>query len=342
MTNQELAKLLNISPATLSLIINNKPGISASTRSKVLEKLEHLGYSNLVKKEITPMANANICFVVYKRHGGVLDSSPFFLLIMESIENCAHKYGYNILFYSIDKRNPVEEQIHQLNFMDCRGAVIFATEMLDDDIALFSTLRYPFVVLDNDFPLKNLDTVAINNTLGTFQAIEHLVLMGHKKIGYLQSRIFINSFGERELGFSNALSHFGLELNPDYIFRLDYSEGGSYQEFKQILSDNVKLPTAFFTDDDTIAIGAMKALLEKGISVPHEVSIIGYNDRPVCTVSSPPLSSIRVPRYSFSSMAIELLVKRIQNDFGEKDSIPSFKYRIGTELVVRDSVRQLI
>ncbi|MCH1948848.1 LacI family DNA-binding transcriptional regulator [Enterocloster sp. OA13] len=342
MTNREIAKLLDISPATLSLIINNKPGISTSTRANVLEKLHQLGYSDLIKKEISPPASDNICFVVYKRHGGILDSSPFFLLIMESIESCAHKYGYNILFNSIDKRNPLKPQMRMLNSMDCRGAVIFATEMLEDDISVFSELNFPYVILDNDFPFKNLDSVAINNTLGTFQAVEHLVSMGHTKIGYLQSCIYINSFGERETGFSNALKQFGLKLNSDYIFRLDYSEEGSYRDFKHIISTGRELPTAFFTDDDTIAAGAMKAMFEAGISVPGDVSLIGYNDRPVCSVSSPPLSSIRVPRYSFSAMAIDLLVSRIEHDRGECDAIPSYKYRIGTELVTRASVRSLV
>ena len=342
MTNREIAKLLDISPATLSLIINNKPGISVSTRTDVLEKLHKLGYSDLVKKETAPPASDNICFVVYKRHGGILDSSPFFLLIMESIESCAHKYGYNILFNSIDKRNPIESQMRVLNSMDCRGAVIFATEMMEDDICLFSELRFPYVILDNDFPFKSLDSVAINNTLGTFQAVEHLVSMGHTKIGYLQSSIYINSFGERESGFSDALKHFGLQLNTSYIFHLDYSEEGSYRDFKQLLKSKIDLPTAFFTDDDTIAAGAMKAMSEAGISVPDDVSIIGYNDRPVCAVTSPPLSSIRVPRYSFSAMAIDLLVSRINHDRGEYDAIPSYKYRIGTELVTRASVRSLI
>lgn len=160
--------------------------------------------------------------------------------------------------------------------------------MLEDDISVFSELNFPYVILDNDFPFKNLDSVAINNTLGTFQAVEHLVSMGHTKIGYLQSCIYINSFGERETGFSNALKQFGLKLNSDYIFRLDYSEEGSYRDFKHIISTGRELPTAFFTDDDTIAAGAMKAMFEAGISVPGDVSLIGYNDRPVCSVSSPP------------------------------------------------------
>lgn len=343
MTNRKLSKLIGVSPATLSLVINNKPGISASTRAMVLEKLEELGYRHLVKDSATPgnHLNQNILFIVYKRHGDILDRSPFFLLIMENIETCARKYGFNLLFFFLDRRNPISEQFSRIHSMDCKGAVIFATEMLEEDIALLSNLPFPYVILDNDFPHQNHDSVAINNELGTFQAIEYLIKMGHSQIGYLKSRTRINSFKERELGFINSLRQFGLEMDPEHIFELDYSEEGSYQDFKKILTDSTKLPTAFVTDDDTIAVGAMKALLEQGLSIPKDISIIGFNDRPLCELASPPLTSIRVPKYSFGAMAIELLMQRLNDSDIHKEPSCSFKYRIGTEPVLRDSVIRL-
>lgn len=343
MTNRKLSKLIGVSPATLSLVINNKPGISAATRTMVLEKLDELGYQHLVKDTSgsNKHLNQNILFIVYKKHGDILDRSPFFLLIMENIENCARKYGYNLLFFFLDRRTPMSEQFSRIHSMDCKGAVIFATEMLEEDIVFLSNLPFPYVILDNDFSHQNLDSVAINNELGTFQAIEYLIKMGHSQIGYLKSRTRINSFKEREIGFTNSLKQHGLDMNPEHVFQLDYSEEGSYQDFKKILTDKTKLPTAFVTDDDTIAVGAMKALLEHGISIPQDVSIIGFNDRPLCEISSPPLTSIRVPKYSFGAMAIELLMQRLNNNDIHKETSCSFKYRIGTEPIFRDSVCRL-
>lgn len=345
MTNRELAAKLGISPATLSLVINNKPGISVAMRTKVLEQLEAMGLSHLVKTGGNSANHAkaleNICFVAYKRHGNILDQSPFFLLLMESIEHCAHKNGFNLLFLSIDRRNDIEAQYARFAEMDCRGAVIFATEMLDDDLKYFTELPFPCVFLDNDSMTAEFDSVAINNTAGTYQAIEHLVQMGHTEIGYLKSRIFINSFAERERGYQEALSHFGLSLQSNYIFGLDYSEDGSYYEFKNLLSKGVKLPTAFVTDVDTIAVGAMKAMQETGLSIPDDVSVVGFDDRPICSLVSPQLTTIRVPKYAFGAMAIALLVTRINDMDIKKDDIGSIKYRVGTRLVERNSVRRL-
>jgi DNA-binding LacI/PurR family transcriptional regulator len=345
MTNREIAAKLNVSPATLSLVINNKPGISAATRERVLRGIEAQGFSHLLKKvkengkpSVPASEEKNICFVVYKRDGKILDTHSFFLLLIESIESYAHRFGYNTLFLSIDRRNPMEPQIQRLNALDCVGAIIFATEMYDDDISFFSTVNLPYVLLDNDFPHMNVDSVAINNTLGTYQAVEYLVRMGHSHIGYLQSSNPINSFAERERGFHDAMSSFCLTLNPNYIFKVSYTEDGAYQDFRKYLSLDPVLPTAFFSDDDTIVAGVMKALAEVGISVPHDISLIGFNDRPAYAKSSPAFTTILVPKYAFGAMAVDLLLKRIEVSDLSREGSPSYKYRIGTELVIRDSV----
>lgn len=335
MTNKEIARQLDISPAALSLVLNNKPGVSGATRERVLAKIEEMGYAHLIKKGA--QQSTNICFVVYKRHGEILDQHPFFLLLMESVESQARKYGFSILLMTIDNRYPIEPQIAQLDSMDARGAVIFATEMLEEDLAFLSKLRMPFVALDNDFTRANINTVSINNQMGTYQAVEHLVKLGHSKIGYLKCRTRIASYVERERGFRDALAEFGLELEQQYIYETRYTEEGSYQDFKACLSEGAQLPTALVTDDDTIASGVMKVLQEKGIAIPEAISIVGFNDRPSCEISSPPLTSVNVPRQSFGAEAIDSLMRLIEKLEQTESSGRSKKVRIGTQLVVRGS-----
>jgi len=335
MTNKEIARKLDISPAALSLVLNNKPGVSATTRKRVVAKIEEMGYSHLIKK--SAQQSTNICFVVYKRHGEILDQHPFFLLLMESVESQARKYGFSILLMTIDNRYPIEPQIAHLDGMDARGAIIFATEMLEEDLPFFDKLHMPFVALDNDFTRFNINTVSINNQMGTYQAIQHLVGLGHKRIGYLKCSTRISSFVEREKGFRDALSHFDLELETQFVFVARYTEEGSYQDFKAHLKENREIPTAFVTDDDTIASGVMKALRESGVSIPDDISIIGFNDRPNCEISTPPLSSINVPRHSFGAEAIDSLMRLIEKKEKAEANDRSKKTRIGTQLVVRGS-----
>lgn len=339
MTNKEIARKLGISPAALSLIINHKPGVSDSTRERVLSQLEEMGCGALVKKT-APAPSNNLCFIIYKRHGEILDLHPFFLLLMENIENHARSYGYNILLCTIDKRHPMEPQIEHLNSLDCQGAILFATEMQDEDMGVFQNLRIPVVGLDNDFTRLTCNTIAINNQMGAFQAIEYLTKMGHTRIGYLRGHIRISSFMERQAGYESALSYFGLRFQDSDIITLHYTEESSYRDMKSYLehSHSTPLPTAFVTDDDTIAVGALRALTEQGYRVPEDISIVGFNDRPTCEVTVPPLTSINVSKHALARESVDELLRLIQKQPQNNPEPRSRKIRIGTKLVTRQSV----
>lgn len=335
MTNKELAQKLNISPAALSLVLNNKPGISDATRKRILEQLETLGYGDLIRKK--PAKSENLCFVVFKKHGEILDQHPFFLLLMEGLEAQARRYGRNLLFYTVDCRQPLEPQVQRLNDLDANGIVVFATEMAQEDISFFQSLHLPFLALDNDFTRFDVDTVCINNQMGIFQAVEHLVSLGHREIGLLSATSRISSFEERRLAFQNALTVFDLPQRKESLVTLRYSEQESYQDFRAYLQKAPNLPTAFVSEDDTMAIGAMQALREAGLRVPEDVSLVGFNNRPDCEMVQPGLTTIDVPKHSLGSTAIDALVQLIQRRERKEQSFHSLKTRISTQLLMRGS-----
>lgn len=351
MTNRELAQKLGISPAALSMIINCKPGISDAKRQQVLQQLEEWGYSHLVKKTAASFAAKvpderertssmrAICFLIYKRDGSILEQHPYFMLMMDSISAQAQACGYQLLLKTWEHRKgqDISELLFSLEEMDIRGVLLFATEMLDEDIQPFEKLRIPYIVMDNSFPFRPLRTIAIDNLLGTFQAIEYLVHMRHQKIGYLQSSSPINSFAEREQGYRAALAHFDLPLEDRFVFRLPFTEEGSCRAFGALLGKKIELPTAFVADDDTIASGVLRALTIHGIRVPEDVSLVGFNDRPTCQLTVPPLTSIQVPRQAFGEKAVKELVKCIE---APDQNGAVTKMRICTSLKKRNSVQK--
>lgn len=340
MTNREIAEQLGISPAALSLIINNKPGVSNATRERVREQLQEMGMEHLFNKSSAVTQSKSLCFLIYKRHGEILDQHPFFLLLMENIENQARAYGYNILLCTIDKRKQMQTQIQHINGLNAQGIIVFATEMQDEDMDIFMKLQIPVVALDNDFTRLSCNTIAINNYMGTYQAIEYLVHRGHTRIGYLKSNIRINSFKERHQGYENALAHFHLKFAAEHILILRYTEEGSYQDMKQYLESKKKpeLPDAFVCDDDTIAAGVLRALIEYGYHVPKDISLIGFNDRPMCEVTNPPLTSVNVSKHALAVEAVDELIRLIKNQQMMISETRSRKIRIGTKLILRDSV----
>ena len=341
MTNKEIAKMLNISPAALSLIINHKPGVSDETRKRVLSKLNEMGLGHLIKQVPSASVNNSLCFLIYKRHGEILDVHPFFLLLLESIETRARDYGYNVMICTIDKRKPMEPQFEHLKNLNTKGIIIFATEMEDEDLEMFFQLSVPVVSLDNDFTRLSINTVAINNQMGTYQAVEHLVQNGHRRIGYFKSKARISSFRERESGYKAALNHFGLFFLPEDIIDIHFTEEGAYRDMKNYLMSHavMDLPEAFVCDDDTSVVGAMRAFAESGIRVPDDISIVGYNDRPSCELTIPPLTTINVSKFGLTANAVDELMKMIEHGETIVSEERSRKVRIGTNLVVRESVK---
>ena len=145
------------------------------------------------------------------------------------------------------------------------------------------------------------------------------------------------------MGYDQALNHFGLSFAPEDIILLGYTEESSYRDMKQYLSQHpgATLPAAFVCDDDTMAVDAMRALTECGYTVPEDISIIGFNDRPTSEMTSPPLTTINVSKRSFSAETVDELMRLIRNREYISVESRSRKIRIGTKLIVRESVKAL-
>ena len=342
MTQRELADKLGISPSALSLILNHKPGISQHTRERVLRELHSMGYAHLIKPVEQPIPCTNdIYFIIYHRNGFIVGYHPFAYLLTESLSKQAKKYGFNVLVKPMDCHADIQKEIEEINQSGAQGVLIMATEMLEEDIARFSNLTIPYVAIDHDFTTQNVHTVAINNQMGTFQAVEHLVQMGHTDIGYVHATEYISSWSERADGFRQALHHFHFPLSDDKIYRVRYYGGSSCEDFQQVLASGAHLPTALVTDDDITAVGVMHALQNAGYRIPEDVSIVGFNNRPICELVHPMLTSINVPKEDFAVEAVDALVSLIQKN--RRGDLPrrAVKRRITTTLIKRQSVCHL-
>lgn len=346
MTYREIAEKLNVSPATISHVINNKPGVSEATRETIKKQLEEMGLSHLLQKKDTapPVQETGvICFLVYKCTGEILNRHPYFLMITQSLERRAAEYGYSVMIRVLDKYSNPADIIPAEKAVD--GMVIHATEMTDEDFALFSNLKYPVVALDNALSHTDCNAVSINNELGTFQAIDYLVKTGHKRIGYFRSQINISSFFERCAGYLQSAQSLNTPIRSEDIVRVGYSEEESFRDillYLQTRSSDDPLPDAFVCDDDPIAFGALRAFMQCGIRVPEDVSLIGFNNHPNDEITSPKLTSVEVHGVDFVLGSVDLLAVQIRQKENKQEN-PSYllsrKVRFGTELVIRDSVK---
>lgn len=346
MTLREIAKLIGVSPATVSLVVNDKPGISDKTRALVKQQLQQHGLYDQLKAQLTKnqlkthhnVKQKNIVFVIVKSTGEILDSHPFFMLLMQYIMLRAKSYGYNVLLADIDFRGNPKEQVEYIKSLDAYGLLVFATEMSNKDLSIFDNISLPIVFLDNEFTTLDVNSVAINNEMATDQVINFLVNNnGIKKIGHLKSKISISSFQEREDGLKRALKKFNLQLDKTIEVRVSLE--GCYQDLCAYLStltneELANLPQAFIADDDTAAIAAIRAFSDFNINVPNDISLIGFNNRPDCNLSDPKLTTIDVNKEYLAMQSVDLLINLI-----DKNPKISIKQRVSTSLVARDSVR---
>lgn len=334
---KDIAEMLNISTATVSLVLNDKPGVSEETRAKVYSAIKELGYNyDYLQKYTQPKVERNLRLLVYKKHGNVIGSTPFFTSVLEGCEIEARNNGCNLIINYINEDNCYEYVNQIKNNSTIDGLIILATEMDSTDLSIFSTLNIPLIILDNYFEDIFCDSVAINNVQGSYLATKHLLEMGHTEIGHLKSTVRINNFIEREDGFRKALRNSNVKYNKDYDFYVRPDLENSYKDLKDLLIKGKNLPTAFFADNDIIAIGAIKAIKEFGKKMPDDISIIGFDDMPYCEVIEPRLSTFSVPKTRMGMLAIKRLITQIENNTKE-----SVKIEVNTTLVERDSIKKL-
>jgi LacI family transcriptional regulator len=331
-TAKEIASRLGVSAATVSMVLNNRPGIGEPTKQKILDMVRELGYEKKQLRIIQAQPQS-LNLVIYKKHGDVVSDTPFFAELIQGIELQTRRSGFNLLVSYFYESQNHDEQFSAIIASSCRGIILLATEMISRDMEIFSSLRIPLVILDNSFGDINRDSVTINNIRGSSQAVKYLEQSGHTRIGHLRSSVNINNFYERREGYLRALHH---EVNPVYTVAISSTSDGAYRDMKKYLASNPEIPSAFFADNDIIAISCIRALREAGRRIPDDVSIIGFDDIPASAVVDPPLSTMRVPKKSLGILAVERLIKQINGESSE-----TVRIAVNTELVVRSSVKQL-
>lgn len=331
---KDVAEMLGVSTATVSLVLNNKPGVGEQKRQEIINKIRELGCDYLLKD--IPVAKGNIGFVVYKTIGKIVDESPFFNYILEGLNSSLSEYGYNLSFVYMNRNTSFEVQELQLRSSDCRGFLIFGVEMQREDLQVFIDTGLPFVVLDNSFQDSDVDSVAINNFQGISKAMQYAYDMGHREIGYMRCRERITSFLERYQAYKNCMKRLGLKVKDEYVWDVDYSEQAIREETKKYLLESREIPTIFIAENDFIACNAVRGIQDQGYKVPEDISVIGFDDRPICQMVIPSLTTVNVPKNAFGSAAAELLMEKMQNPREY-----SMKTEIGTKLIVRKSVSKL-
>lgn len=333
---KDIATAANVSVSAVSIALRNKPGVSDSKRSTILRIASELGYESQKQRSKNPISSGYLRLLRSKSHGVAisLDKEIFSTEYLDGIEYAAKNAGYGLEYSSFDP-DRIPDTVAAVNGSDTKGVIIQGTELTIDEIKQFEKIDFPIVCIDTYFDLvQNIDFFDMNNREAVKKVVSYLVENNHKEIGLVTSTLMTRNFTLRESGYFEAMKHFGLLATEDRIFRVGSTFNTSYVDFLALLEKGRKPPTALFAGNDILAYGACKALREKGLRVPEDVSIVGFGDLPIKDVVDVGLTTIRVPKREMAQIATEFLARRVSGDL----TTPSVRVLLSGELILRESV----
>ena len=331
-TIKDVAKKAEVSTATVSLVLNNNPAISEATRKRVLKAIQELGYHPRASaRTLATRKTGNVGFILTEDHFS--RAEPFYTKVFLGSEFEARDRNYYILLTTVP--NDFNVRLHAPRFLLEKNvdAIILAGKVPHSLLEYVMRFNIPVVLVDYWVPAYQLSAVLIDNITGAMEAVQHLISRGHRKIAFLGGDIRHPSIFDRLQGYRMALREAGIELNDELV--IDHIEDTGFEDgeaaMTALLERNVDF-TAIFACNDAMAIGAMRILRAKGVRIPDDVAIVGFDDTEAASLVTPRLTTIYVDKVELGSAALRRLAEVLDTKHTKAQKII-----IPTRLVIRDS-----
>lgn len=320
-TIRDIARATRYSIGTVSRALKNQHGLTEKTRARIRSVAQELGY-DLAKLRQGELRR--ITFLLHRQHD-TSASSPFYLPVLHGAEEACRKRGIALSFVVLGPAEPVLDlvRVHQPDALLCAG--YFEPELLG---ALRDTGK-PLVLLDMRLP--GYRCVNPDHALGGYLATRHLLQMGRKRVAMLCGSLAHHSIHERSRGFRRALFEARMLADPELEVQLP-SVGDPAANVRQALDALLALPRrpdALFCYNDSTALAALQHALARGLKVPHDLAIVGFDDIGAAAAAIPPLSSVAIDKEALGALGVELLL--------EKHPAPGADRTLPVRLVVRES-----
>jgi len=330
---KEVARLAGVSITTVSRVINNKEPVKKETAEKVWEAVHLLNYQpNLLARSLRNQQSKLLGLLVPDIE------NPIFARLAKHLEEAASKKGYSLIFCNTN--DDPEKERNYLEILVQRQVEGIVFSRVSDERLFFKTpqlSRIPYIVLDRTLEIEEAPTIKLDNYAAGVLAASHLLNLGHKKFACLAGPLKIKICRERFYGFLDTLEKSGIGLREELIEEGDFKIEEGKKAMNRILNSSpLEQPTAVFSMNDLMAIGAIQAIKGRGLSVPGDVSVIGLDNIPLCDVVSPPLTTIAQPFDEMAKEGISLLLKLIEGKKIRKTTIV-----LQPELVIRNSTAPL-
>ncbi|ENM5832985.1 substrate-binding domain-containing protein [Vibrio metoecus] len=331
-TMKDIARLAGVSTSTVSHVINKSRFVSDEIAERVNNAAQQLNYA--------PSALARSLKMNRTKTIGMLvttSTNPFFGEVVKGVERSCYHKGYNLILCNTEGDNQrMKASINTLLQKRVDGLLLMCSTLEGERLDVFD--RYPdipVVVMDWGPILFASDKIQDNSLQGGYMAAKHLIECGHKEIGCITGPLIRHQAQMRYEGYKRALAEAGLGIHPDWIIESDFECEGGYQAFEK-LYERGKLPSALFVCNDMMAMGVIQAASQRGLRVPDDLSLIGYDDVHIAKFMTPALTTIHQPKYRLGKAAVDTLLYRLENPDTTAQVV-----QLEPTLVVRSSVCSL-
>lgn len=331
MTIDNVAELAFVSRSVVSRVLNNHPNVSDEARARVMRVIREHKYSpNSIARSLVTDRTFEICLFAPRWARGSIFGGIWPMIHFAVSEVCLDR-GYTLTFsmISADTEESLLERILRSHAFD--GCILLSQQAAHMVLPALVERGTPTVCIGHDPLHPEVSSVDVDNFDGAYQAAAHLISLGHERIAAVLGNRELPETRERLRGFRKAFADAGMRLDNDLIDAGDYSQRFGY-EVTRSLADQCHPPTAIFFAGDSMAMGGLLALNEAGISVPHDVAIVGFDDLPTAAYTVPPLTTIRQPILEKGEYAANMLFDIIDGDPSEPKHI-----HLTPELVIRES-----
>lgn len=331
-TAQNVADLAGVSRTTVSFVLNNVPGmrIGQDTRQRVLDAARQLNYHPDATARRMVRGRTSIIGFVLRQTPDQVFADRFLPQVLHGLSKAASAQGYHILIEPI----PPDSSDNYLNLIRERhvDGIVLSGPRFDDEDLLRAHLADSPVVLMGQLPGTDVPFVDVDNVSGAAKITQHLIGLGHRRIAFISNAPLAYTAGAHRLsGYRQALEAAGLPCDDELIRYGDFSPASGESAMREILRLPDR-PTAVFVASDTVALGAIRALRAAGLSIPHDMALVGFDDAPLSEFIEPPLTTMRLPAFGLGWGAADLLIRRINREDIRQPAI-----LLETELVVRKS-----
>ena len=326
-TIRDVADHAGVSPATVSRVLNNYPFIRPEVRDRVLDGIARLGYE---RNRVAQRLRANHSLVI-----GIIVAditNPFLNTIMATVESVFFERGYSVLMSNTG--SDPQKELDYLTMMEneeAAGLVIVPHADTVDRIAELANGGLPIVVIDRRMAGANLDCVLSDNVRGARSAVDHLISLGHTRIGHIGGPLRVASGRERYQGYTEAMSAAGLEVEDGWVRFGNHKYESGYENALTLLEQHPEL-TALFIENNMMSLGTLMAVHDLSLRVPDDVAIVGFDDLPWSVLLNPPLTVVAQSTVEIGNRAAALLLERI-----EQPALPSRIEVLETTLRIRAS-----